>query len=72
MSAIIPKRIFGNHTASNAGKFPNVARTVKTCIKRIYMKVSASPNPRLNPMPPLTFLLETATPIKVRIMVANG
>ena len=67
-----PKMIIGIQTAKNAGKFPNVAKTVVIFINSIKEKVIANPKARFKPMPPLTFRDDNDTPMRVKTIVANG
>ena len=57
----------GNHTI-----VVQPANCIENCIKRIYAKLNVSPVPICTPIPPLTFLVDTVTPIIVRIKVENG
>jgi len=45
-NAITLYKIFGIHMATITGVEPLMANTVEICIKRIYEKLSARPNPR--------------------------
>ena len=70
--AINPNNKTGIHTDNDAGKLPDVAKTVDIFINKINENVIANPNARFNPIPPLTFLDDNETPINVRTIVANG
>ena len=63
--------MFGIHTAMIGGMFPLTANVDDNFWNKIYEKLSASPIPKYNPMPPLTFRYESETPMAVRINAAN-
>jgi hypothetical protein len=53
------------------GIFPFTAKVDATVWNRIYEKLSPSPIPKCNPIPPFVFLEERDTPITVRMNDAN-
>ena len=61
--AKIPKTIFGNQTANNGGKLDFSANVPKILSKNTNEKATAIPMAKLNPIPPLRFIDETATAI---------
>ena len=63
--------IFGSHTAAIGDMLPLTAKVDEMVWKTIYPKLSAIPIPRFSPIPPLTFLAESESPMSVRIKAAN-
>ena len=47
------------------------AKVAETVWNRMYEKLSASPTPKCNPIPPFIFLDDRDTPIVVRINAAK-
>ena len=72
MPAMIANNILGIHTARRGFKDPLIANCEENCIKKMYIKLNPRPAPIFAPIPPLIFLEESETPIKVRIKVENG
>lgn len=70
--AINPNNNIGIQTDKDAGKLPEVAKTVEIFINNINENVIARPKARFNPIPPLTFLEDKETPINVNTIVAKG
>ena len=68
---MIRNTILGIHTATTGGVFPFTAKVEDTVWKTMYPKLSAIPIPKFNPIPPLTFFAERATPMSVNINAAN-
>ena len=69
---IIENTMLGSHAARNGENTPEMANTRENSMKSIYENVMTIPKPRCSPIPPLTFLLESAAPITVRIRMAAG
>ena len=65
-------KILGSQAAKNGVITPDKAKTLENSINRIYENVIAIPIPRWSPIPPLTFLLDNAAPMRVRIIIAPG
>ena len=63
--------IFGNHTANIDGILPLIENVDDTDWNKMYEKLRPNPIPRFNPIPPLTFLDDSETPIAVRMNAAN-
>ena len=70
--AKIPKTIFGNQTANKGGKLDFSANVPKILSKNTNEKATAIPMAKLNPIPPLLFIDETATAIIVSINADTG
>src|SRR5690606_21531160 len=70
--AIIKKVTLGISTAKIGGNPPLRANIVENWLKTKYTKLRPIPIPRLRPIPPLTFLEDSATPIKVKINAEKG
>lgn len=69
----MPKnKILGNQTAMNGLRMPLTEKVVDMVENKIYNELNASPTPKCNPMPPLTFRDESEMPIKVIIIAAKG
>ena len=62
----------GNQTATNGLSIPLTEKVVDMVENKIYNELSASPIPKCNPIPPLTFREDNETPIKVIINAAKG
>jgi Zn-dependent M32 family carboxypeptidase len=69
---IIEKIILGSHAAMKGENTPESANTRENSMKRMYENVMTIPIPRCSPIPPRTFLLDSAAPITVRINIAAG
>ena len=58
---------------ANIGRrFPFMAKELNIFISKINEKANPIPNARFNPVPPLVFLQDRDTPIRVRIIYAIG
>ena len=67
ITPMAPKIMFGIITAIIGGNPPFKANTFANCINRMYRKLRPIPIPKGNPIPPLTFLDDKATPMRVKI-----
>ena len=63
---------FGNHTAMNGDKAPLTENEVDKVENKMYIELNARPIPKCKPMPPLTFLDASDTPINVMMKAAKG
>ena len=63
--------MLGIHTATMGGIFPLMAKVAEMVWNTMYPKLKAMPIPRFSPMPPLTFLAESDTPMSVSMNAAN-
>lgn len=72
MTAKVPNKKFGNHTAVNVLIAPLTANVVLTVLKRMNKALSAMPMPMCKPVPPRTLREESERPMMVRIKTDNG
>ena len=68
----MPKANCGSITARKGGRLPLMANTVVIFMKTMKAKAMVMPMAKCRPMPPLTFLDDTATPMKVITIIAKG
>ena len=72
IKAKIPNTTFGNQTATKGGILDFSAKVPKTLSKKTYVNAITMPMAKLTPIPPLLFMADTATAIKVRIKAVTG